>query len=121
MSAWMPDVTVMTATAEHVALQFQVSPTLRYFEGHFPGMPILPGVVQLDWAVRLARLHLGLPLIAMSGMKALKFTAPVLPGDELRLLLSWQATQARLDFKYLALDSDKIFSMGQLQFAPAEA
>jgi len=32
-----------------VRLELAVAPDLPCFEGHFPGVPVLPGVVQLDW------------------------------------------------------------------------
>ena len=49
------------------------------FAGHFPGAPILPGVVLLDMAVRLAPgAAVGLCQIA-----AAKFFSPVTPGEHL--------------------------------------
>jgi 3-hydroxymyristoyl/3-hydroxydecanoyl-(acyl carrier protein) dehydratase len=45
--------------------------------GHFPGRPIVPGVVLLD--ATLACLPPGLVLLSA------KFTAPVLPGDAIEV------------------------------------
>lgn len=49
------------------------------FAGHFPGHPILPGVVLLD------RLQLGLAAagIRVSEISSAKFSSPALPGDTL--------------------------------------
>jgi len=60
-----------------------VPPQLACFAGHFPGQPLLPGVIQLQWAQTLAeRLW---PAIAVAqkfgGTSRLKFKAPILPGD----------------------------------------
>lgn len=85
-----------------------------HFSGHFPGQPILPGVVQLDWAVRLGERHFPLPRGAFSQLKALKFTSPVLPDTELTLLLRWHAERQRLDFSYHA--GERPCSSGQIVF-----
>jgi 3-hydroxymyristoyl/3-hydroxydecanoyl-(acyl carrier protein) dehydratase len=45
------------ASGASATYRLRVPPTLEHFRGHFPGFPILPGVVQLDWAVRFGRLH----------------------------------------------------------------
>jgi 3-hydroxymyristoyl/3-hydroxydecanoyl-(acyl carrier protein) dehydratase len=77
----------------------RVPPGLEYFDGHFPGMPILPGVVQVNWAIRFAaRQHLDLGAVA--SIDRLKFTAPVLPGALLRLTLKHDAVRRRTSFLY---------------------
>ena len=46
-----------------------VPPDLSCFNGHFPAMPILPGVVQIDWVVRLANQYLSLGTEAASAFQ----------------------------------------------------
>jgi len=46
------------AAPDGLELDLRVPPDLEYFAGHFPGIPILPGVVQIDWSVRLGRARL---------------------------------------------------------------
>jgi acyl-CoA synthetase (AMP-forming)/AMP-acid ligase II len=79
--------------------ELRVPPTLLHFAGHFPGLPILPGVVQVDWAVRLAADHL--PAVrAVASIDRLKFMAPVLPGAVLKLTLAHDAARRRVQFAY---------------------
>jgi 3-hydroxymyristoyl/3-hydroxydecanoyl-(acyl carrier protein) dehydratase len=54
------------------------------FAGHFPGRPILPGVVQLALVVRAFPEMLGSG-VGLTGIRALKLRRPVLPGDALHL------------------------------------
>ena len=52
------------------------------FAGHFPGRPIVPGVVLLDHAILLAQGLLAAPPAAWQVGSA-KFLVPTGPGDEL--------------------------------------
>ena len=58
----------------------------RYFEGHFPGFPLLPGVVQLGTAHHFAEQFLRRE-IALRSVKKMKFTRAVSPGERIRLTL----------------------------------
>jgi 3-hydroxymyristoyl/3-hydroxydecanoyl-(acyl carrier protein) dehydratase len=53
-------------------------------EGHFPGAPILPGVVLLDAAVRAIEEALGAAATRWR-IAAVKFLSPATPGEALRL------------------------------------
>lgn len=53
-----------------------------FFEGHFPGDPIVPAVVQIDVALRLAGRALGKTLALHEVTRAV-FKQPVGPGQEL--------------------------------------
>ena len=112
---WLPEILSRTREADSALLSLRVSPALDYFSGHFPGIPILPGVVQVDWAIRLGGEHFALPLKYFSGMKALKFTAPVTPGMVLELRLDWLAAKQQLNFCYS--QGERRFATGQVQFA----
>ena len=57
------------------------------FAGHFPGHPVLPGVVLLDEVVAAAERLLSRPLEALQ-VKVAKFHAPVGPGARLCIELT---------------------------------
>ncbi len=54
--------------------------------GHFPGHPIVPGVVVLDHVLCLAQAHLGGAVSAWQ-VGQVKFLSPSGPGDELAFVL----------------------------------
>ena len=54
------------------------------FAGHFPGTPILPGVVLLDIALQAIAETSGIALDTCE-ISAVKFLSPANPGDELTL------------------------------------
>lgn len=114
----LPQITTAERAGDSVRLTLHVSPALDYFPGHFPGFPILPGVVQVDWVVRLAREHLGIPAAGFSALRALKFSSPVLPDTGLALQIDWLSDKQRLDFSYR--NDERVVASGQIVFA-AEA
>jgi 3-hydroxyacyl-[acyl-carrier-protein] dehydratase len=66
----------------------------EFFQGHFPGNPIMPGVLIIEALAQVAGILAlqsgapgGKPIYFMSIEKA-KFRRPVVPGDQLRLEVS---------------------------------
>ncbi|HBB79387.1 AMP-binding protein [Stutzerimonas xanthomarina] len=81
-------------------LELGVPVDLAHFSGHFPQTPVLPGVVQIDWAISLARqLIKNLPP-RFQGMEVLKFQQLARPGDRLQLTLRFDAQRSKLHFSY---------------------
>ena len=80
-------------------LQLQVPRDLGYFPGHFPQAPVLPGAVQVGWALQLAAPRLGTPP-ACREMEALKFQRLLRPGDRVALTLRLDRARGKLHFAY---------------------
>ncbi|MCI3947536.1 AMP-binding enzyme family protein [Pseudomonas syringae] len=80
-------------------LQLMVPPDLAFFSGHFPKAPVLPGVVQVQWAISLGQRLLDLPA-DFAGMEVLKFQQLVRPGDRLNLTLRFDAARSKLHFAF---------------------
>ncbi|MDR0771247.1 MAG: AMP-binding protein, partial [Burkholderiales bacterium] len=49
----LPPFTVTTRAACEVVLSLPLNDCLQAFDGHFPQLAVLPGVTQIDWALRL--------------------------------------------------------------------
>lgn len=64
-----------------------VSADLCWFRGHFPERPVLPGIVQLHWAVLVCR-HLYGFHTSPHEVKRLKFKNVVIPPRTLELVVS---------------------------------
>ncbi|HJU84445.1 MAG TPA: hypothetical protein VJ600_09560 [Holophagaceae bacterium] len=76
-----------------------VEPEHPAFLGHFPGQPILPGVVQIDWALRLGMARFG-PLGTFRALEHLKFQDIIRPAEPLTLILGWNEDRRELAFEY---------------------
>lgn len=80
-------------------LEIVLDPELAVFDGHFPQIAILPGVAQLDWAVRWGREAFAMPPRFIR-MENLKFQRVLRPGTRVRLHLEWQPAKSALVFRY---------------------
>ena len=94
-----PEVLEQVETSGEWSLQLSVPPDLAYFSGHFPKAPVLPGVVQVEWALNLGRQLLNLTG-PFAGMEVLKFQQLVRPGDEIQLHLRFDPERGKLYFAY---------------------
>ncbi|MFK0086062.1 AMP-binding protein [Pseudomonas sp. NPDC090755] len=94
-----PEVISRELKEAELHLQLAVSADLAYFSGHFPQTPVLPGVVQVDWAIELGQALLDRPR-RFAGMEVLKFQHLVRPGDTLDLDLRFDAERSKLYFTY---------------------
>jgi acyl-coenzyme A synthetase/AMP-(fatty) acid ligase len=94
-----PEVLEQVESAGEWSLQLSVPPDLAYFSGHFPKAPVLPGVVQVEWALNLGRQLLNLTG-PFAGMEVLKFQQLVRPGDEIQLHLRFDPERSKLYFAY---------------------
>ena len=113
MNLW-PEVRAIDPTfadTDSVALRLYVPAELDFFEGHFPGLPVLPGVVQLHWAAHFAREHLGTACKA-SRIDQLKFLAIVVPETELTLQLRLDRAAGLVHFAYT--NASRTFSSGRI-------
>ncbi|MCX6952163.1 MAG: bifunctional UDP-3-O-[3-hydroxymyristoyl] N-acetylglucosamine deacetylase/3-hydroxyacyl-ACP dehydratase [Verrucomicrobia bacterium] len=100
-----------------------------YFQGHFPGNPVMPGVLQLEAMAQAAGILMlrrrsaeGKTTLFMSADKV-KFRKPVRPGDQ--LILNAKLTKTRGD-KLAAAEvtctvDGQVVSSGELMFAVVDS
>jgi len=81
------------------SVRLRIPPDLRALQGHFDRMPIVPGVLQVGWALRLAAEAFETDQ-RLAGIDATKFRRIVQPGDELELTLRWQPARRVLNFRF---------------------
>ncbi len=108
-----PDVLAEWSEADSVLLELFVPATLVHFEGHFPSVPILPGVVQIDWAARYAARYFAIDS-QFQGLDQIKFFSMVRPNTMLRLALTFDAPRARVEFRYYA--GKQVYASGRIVY-----
>ena len=96
----------MTRKERIVALK-NVTANEPYFQGHFPGFPIMPGVLMVEAIAQAggALLLTEIPdrdgkLMVFTGIERAKFRKPVVPGDQLRIevtVLNWRQTAVKME------------------------
>lgn len=89
-----------------------LAPTLIYFEGHFDEQAVLPGVVQIEWIVKLAERALAKPLL-FAGMRNIKFMHIMKPNLDLQVVIEFLPEKSQLKFCYLR--KSKEYSKGIIE------
>ncbi|MBI2945947.1 MAG: UDP-3-O-[3-hydroxymyristoyl] N-acetylglucosamine deacetylase [Candidatus Wallbacteria bacterium] len=94
-----------------------------FFQGHFPEQPVMPGVLVLEALAQVAGVCiLSLPEVVgrtpyFTGMDAVHFRRPVLPGDQLRLEIDVERLRGNMGkFRGKALVDGKMVAEGILKF-----
>ena len=95
-------------------IQLRIVPEIRWFTGHFPGQPVLPGVVQTHWAGSLSRFLFNLP-DTFTQIHNLKFQTMILPNAEVALQLQFVPDKNSVRFSFFNVSNE--FSSGRLEFA----
>jgi acyl-coenzyme A synthetase/AMP-(fatty) acid ligase/3-hydroxymyristoyl/3-hydroxydecanoyl-(acyl carrier protein) dehydratase len=113
-----PELLASDASGELRRFEVLAGEDLLAFRGHFPAMPILPGVVQLDWVIRFARQSFALPG-AFSAIEVLKFQQPIRPGMKLTISLEWLPARSAVAFRLTS--GERPLASGRMVFAGARS
>jgi len=80
-----------------------------FFQGHFPGKPVMPGVLILECMAQAGGLLLlqeipdrAKKIMYLASMSDVKFRRPVVPGDQLRIevnILTWKGDLCKIEAK----------------------
>jgi UDP-N-acetylglucosamine acyltransferase len=98
---------LVDTVAEHepgrrVVAYKNVTVSEEFFQGHFPGEPLLPGVLMIETLAQVATILLtqsgtgAASRAYLRGVNKAKFRLPVVPGDRLRLEVTIGARRSRL-------------------------
>jgi 3-hydroxyacyl-[acyl-carrier-protein] dehydratase len=92
------------------------------FQGHFPGMPIFPGVLQLECIAQTAGLcfgeEIGDRVGVLASIEAARFHRPARPGDQLRIearITGYRRSFAKADGRITC--GDQLIAQAQVTFA----
>ena len=80
-------------------LELRVPPDLACLRGHFPALPVVPGAVQLGWALAFGARYLG-SAAALRACLSVKYERIIQPGRTLRLLLASEPGASMLRFEF---------------------
>lgn len=101
-----------------------VSINEQFFQGHFPGKPVMPGVLILEAMAQVGGVAMLQPednrgkLAVFAGMDRVKFRKPVVPGDQLRMvaeLIKVRGSMGKLWAQ--AYVDDQLVAEGEFLFA----
>ena len=124
---------IVDVRKDHSAIGVKnVSMNEPFFQGHFPGHPVMPGVLIIESMAQTAAglvistlgPEAGIPVVYFMSIENAKFRKPVTPGDTLRLTLTkdrrrgqvWRFTGvARVDGAVVAEASITAMIMDQVK------
>ena len=116
---------LVDSVAEHepgkrlVALK-NVTVNEEFFQGHFPHKPLMPAVLMIEALTQAAAMLLSGPSrsVRLRGVDNAKFRKHVIPGDQLRLVVSVRASRGPLVkvASYAEVDGQTVMEASRSKF-----
>ena len=106
-NATYPNVIDFEVSAQSAYIDLIFPKNSNFFEGHFTGMPILPGVVQLFFVKEFIKDVFNLDFVPQK-VKKIKFSSIIRPDEKVRLNLI--KNDKSVDYKFTK--DDVVFSSG---------
>ena len=107
-----PHIAAIEEAGDEVLLRLDVAPDLAWVRGHFPGQPVLPGIIQVHWAAEVAS-----ALFNLDGpprhIKRLKFSNVVVPPRTVELVLTRHGER---EIQFTMRSADRQHAQGRLVF-----
>ncbi len=110
-----PHARLLEHGADAATLRIEVAASSPFFDGHFAGAPILPGVAQVDWAIRFARELFPLPA-EFARIENLKFHDWIGAATEITLTLARIGNDA---IRFHIASGERAHASGRIRFALA--
>ena len=104
---------LLSGTANSFTVEVRFDPSHPVFAGHFPGMPVVPGVFLVEVLAAAVSQHLGKKVIVAEANN-LKFIQMMDPGIHNVVMLNCLIARDEVD-EYFRVDAT--FSAGDLLFA----
>ena len=95
----------------HYEFDLRVPDDLAVWPGHFPEFFLVPGVLQVDWVMRLASERLGLVAVPPR-IEGLKFKTPLRPQQRFTLRLDVSPDGRVIEFELAS--PTEVYSRGRL-------
>jgi hypothetical protein len=100
-----PVVRAVERESSSVTLSLTVPKDLLYYQGHFDGYPLLPGIIQIHWVVERVVQYFDLSPTP-DAISRLKFHRPIPPGAEIFLRLDHDPAKGWVTFRYTSEAGD---------------
>ncbi|MDY0885225.1 AMP-binding protein [Dongia soli] len=110
-----PELRNLRPIGNGIELDLFIPSGLQQLDGHFPGLPIVPGVALVDWAAHYTAqyLHLG---DGVASSLQVKFRRIMPPNREVTLTLKHLVNQNRMNFTYR--HRDDVLTSGNFTLSP---
>lgn len=119
---------VLEMSESHIVAQKHVRADEDYFRGHFPDMPVMPGVLiiesmaQAGAIVALSKPENKGKIAFFAGIDKVRFKKSVFPGDTMRLEVKMTRQRGPIGFgEAKAFVNEKLCVSGELMFAIGDA
>ena len=106
------DEKIISRDENNVVLEFVITASSDFFDGHFPQYKLIPAAAQVEVITRFSRKYFGTQRY-VPNIKRIKFSAPIKPGTNIHLELIYKKEKSTVTFNMADADVEgKVYSSG---------